>query len=94
MIKVLFGFLLVLSLAVPTGAVEIRAPEVPKTGLHSMPQETDSFGHGLMELLHTCRNLIHPELEEAARLSFQILVAMLLLSLLPVMAEKLNVSTL
>lgn len=74
--------LLVLSLAVPASALEITAPEVPKSGAELMPENTDSFGSALLELLRNAVGFLRPGLKEASRVSLSIVAAVMLVSLL------------
>ena len=90
MTKVLFGILLVMSLTISASAMEIEAPEVPKSGLSRMPQETDSFADALLELIQTSVKLIQPELEEAVKVCFGILCCAMLFSVLPVFTERIT----
>lgn len=88
--KILVGMLIVLSLAIPTSAVEIAAPEVPQTGLDRMPHNTDSFGEGILELIQNSAKLLQPELENAIQLSSGVVFASLLFSLLLILTEKIH----
>ncbi len=88
--KILLGLLLILSLAIPVGALEITAPEVPKSGQENMPQNTDSFANALLELIGRGVNLIRPELKDAVHVSMQVLLAAMLISLLPLCTEKMH----
>lgn len=90
MTKVLFGILLLLSLSIPTAAVEITAPEVPSSGMDCMPENTDSFTDGLWELFQNSIKRIHPEIEEAIQVSSFILYTALLCSLLPLLSERIR----
>lgn len=90
MTKILLGILLVLSLAIPTSALELSAPEVPKSGLDRMPQNTDSFGDALLELIQSGIKLFQPELKAAVRVSSCILFAAVLFSLLQILTEKIH----
>lgn len=93
MTKVLIGLWLLLSLAVPSAAAEMTAPEVPQAGIRNMPQESASFGNGLTELIHNGMDLLYPEMEAAVQISFKLLVSVMLLSLLSIMAESLKQTT-
>lgn len=84
----MIAFLLVFSLAVPSAAVELTAPMVPSSGLEQMPDNTDSFGKGLQELLQEGISLLHPELKEAIQICSGILVSAVLFSILSVLSDK------
>ena len=88
--KAFLGLILILSLALPTGATEISAPEVPRSGQEWMPENTDSFGNALVELVRNGADLFHPELKNALQISSRILFTALLFSLLPLFTEKLQ----
>lgn len=86
--KLLFGLIWFLCLSVPAAAIEITAPEVPKAGLDRMPQNTDTFGESLLELVENSITLFHPELESAAQVSAGVLFVAMMFSLFPVFSEK------
>lgn len=88
MIKALLGIVLVLSISVPAAAAEMVAPEVPGAGMEAMPQNTDSFGDALLELLQNGIRMLHPELEEALHVCYGILFSGLLFSILSLLSEK------
>ena len=90
MIRLLFGILFALSLSIPASASEIQAPEVPESAMDIMPENTDSFGNALMELLRKGILLIQPELDGALRTCSGILICALLYSILPILSEKLT----
>ena len=90
MIRLLFGILFALSLSVPASASEIQAPEVPESAMDIMPENTDSFGNALVELLRKGILLIQPELDGALRTCSGILICALLYSILPILSEKLT----
>ena len=87
MTKVLFGILLLLSLAVPADALELTAPEVPGSGSIQMPENTDSLGNGLLELLQHGIDLFYPELEGALKITTKVFFAAILCSVLSIMPE-------
>lgn len=90
MIRLLFGILFALSLTIPASASEIQAPEVPESAMDIMPENTDSFGNALVELLRKGILLIQPELDGALRTCSGILICALLYSILPILSEKLT----
>lgn len=67
-------------LAVPASALELAAPEVPEAGREWMPERTDSFGDGLLDLLEKGMSLLVPELRSAAKTSGKLLAVALFLS--------------
>lgn len=90
MTKLLFGILLVLSLSVPTTALEITAPEVPRSGVDNMPEKTDSFPDALLELMQSATKTFRSEWKDAIRVSSGILLAAMLFSILPILTERIH----
>lgn len=93
MIKRLFAICLVLFLAVPVDAREITAPEVMESGRQLMPQNTDSFGEGLAEILHGCMKLLGPELKAAMQNCGVVVFSAMLFSVLPLLGKKTGMMT-
>lgn len=60
---------------------QIAAPTVPQSGNALMPEQTESFGAGLVELLRNALGAIRPDLQEAAAASLSIIALLLLISL-------------
>ena len=56
---------LCLMIAVPVDALEFTAPKVPASGREYMPDETENFGQGLMFILQSAVERIHPNVTEA-----------------------------
>lgn len=75
-------FALVVSLAVPVGAVQFTAPLVPEQGAEQMPEDTGSFGSGLLQLLQKALQALSPELREGIRVSVSLVAAVMMVSLL------------
>lgn len=69
-------------LVTPASALEITAPVVPEAGREAMPENTESFLDGLLELLGTAIKKVQPDLREAALISASVISAVLLVSLL------------
>lgn len=78
----LMALLLMLNLAPKASAMEITAPTVPESGRHLMPERTDSFGEGVLEILKTATASLRPDLAEACRICAGTVAVVLLLSLL------------
>ena len=74
--------MLVCCLAVPALAVEFTAPKVPISGAEQMPEETESFGEGMMELIHNVLVSIRPDIKEALRVSASVTSAVIIVCLL------------
>lgn len=75
-------FLLLFSLAMPVSAAEFTAPQVPESGAEQMPEHTDSFGSGLMELLQNALLSLQPGVREGLRVSLSIVAAVMMVCLL------------
>ena len=67
--KVVLVLILIFTLRLPVCAAEFTAPTVPESGAAMMPEVTDSFGAGLLELLRKACSLIRPDLSQAAKVS-------------------------
>lgn len=79
--KVLLAFLVVFFLAVPVSAAEWTAPTVPDSGAQWMPQETETFTEGLLELLGEVIPKIQPALAEGVGTCLRITAVVLLISM-------------
>lgn len=61
--------------------LQITAPTVPASGAELMPDQTESFGEGLWQLIRNALESIHPDLAEAAGISMGIIAVILLVSI-------------
>ena len=87
------GFLLMIVfmyLILPASALEIEAPSVPESGQSWMPDNTDSFLDGILELMEKSISLLYPELRNASRTGIGILASVLLVSMLAAVSGKEN----
>lgn len=82
MTKFMLTLLLIFSLATPASALEITAPEVPKSGEEFMPEKTDSFGDGFFELLQSVLLHLRPDLAEASQVCLSVAAAVMIVSVL------------
>lgn len=80
--RIAIFFLLLWSIALPASALEIQAPAVPESGKLWMPENEDSLGDGLAELIDKALSNLVPELKLAAGFSGKILAIVLLASVL------------
>lgn len=64
----------------PVSASEITAPVVPESGQAYMPDESDSFSEGLLEILKEAATLFQPALVNASGICLSILAIVLLVS--------------
>jgi stage III sporulation protein AE len=78
----ILSMILILALAQPVSALEIRAPSVPRAGEEWMPEQTGSFGDGLWELLRKAVQGVRPDLTEASGVCAALMAAVLMLSVL------------
>lgn len=79
---------LALLLPLPAEAAELTAPEVPSSGAELMPQNTDSFGDALWELVGNALTQLRPDLKEATGVSLSVAVAVMLVSLLQTLSQQ------
>lgn len=70
------------AMVLPTEALEIEAPDVPEVGQKWMPDNTESFGHALFELLNNVLLQVNPEIKKAAGNGLKVLCVVLILSVL------------
>ena len=80
--KVVLVLILIFTLRLPVCAAEFTAPTVPESGAAMMPEVTDSFGAGLLELLRKACSLIRPDLSQAAKVCVGVIAAAILVSML------------
>lgn len=85
---ILIGIIMIFSLSIPADASEITAPEVPKSGYAYMPKNTNSFSDALLELIQNGIQRIHPELENALKITSELIFFGFLCSVLPILSEK------
>lgn len=76
-------FLLVLLLVLPVSAngAELIAPEAPDSARNIMPESAD-FGDGLQQILRNVIPQLRPDLAEVGRVSFAVIAAVLMVSVL------------
>lgn len=74
--------LIMLSLALPTEALEISPPAVPRSGAEVMPENTDSFADGFIELLQKALRIVWPDVGDAVNVSIAVLCAVMIASVL------------
>lgn len=80
--------LVVLSFIVlPVSALEITAPTVPESAEELLPNEPETFGQGLWQVIKAALRLLQPAFVDAVGVCLCVLGAVLLLSLLNTMYE-------
>ena len=77
----LFFVFLVILLSLPVGAMEFSAPEPPPGAAALLPEEADSFGEGLWNVIAEGAKFITPSMNEAVRCCLRLLGAVLLTAL-------------
>ncbi len=80
--KLILMIILLLCIPISASAAQIEAPTVPKSGEDIMPENTESFGDALWELVRNAVSEIHPSMKEATKTCAGVLGAVLLLSVL------------
>lgn len=89
--KQLILLIMLLSILIlPASALEISAPEVPEAGADLMPRRAETFGQGLLELLHAGVNKLLPDLAEASKICTAAAAITLLLSVLGGFSDKIK----
>lgn len=62
--------------------LHLTAPQVPRSGLALMPDQTENFGQGLWQIICKALTSLRPDLSEAASLSLSVIGVILLISVL------------
>lgn len=70
-----------LLLAVPANAMDFTAPSAPESAQKYMPDDTENFGEGLLFVLRSALNTLHPHLAEASGVCISLIAASLLVGL-------------
>ena len=78
----IFVLFIIFLLAVPVGALEFTAPDVPQSALQYMPDTTDNFGEGLWTILQKVIHTIKPSFDEATKVCLSLIAISLLTGLL------------
>ena len=85
---VLLLILLLGPIAIPASALEIQAPSVPDTAEELMPEDVSSFGDALKELINNALIKIHPDLEDASKVSLSVTASVMLISIVRSLSGK------
>lgn len=86
--KLICMVVLILCLAPAAQASELTAPQLPGEAAERMPEQTQSFGEGLLEIMEGALLHLRPDLKEACRVSLTVIAAVLLLSLLQTIPSR------
>lgn len=84
--RILLVLGVLLCFTVSASAAEYTAPPVPESGRDIMPQ-TESFSHGLGEMLQRALSAINPDLRDALHIGAAILSVMILFGILQLFHE-------
>lgn len=85
MMRIFILFSLIVTISIPTNALEIEAPEVPSAAAENMPSETSDFTTGLWELLETGLKKLRPNFQEALKMSLSVVSAVVITSVFAIM---------
>lgn len=91
--KSLVLLFMILFLAVPASGLEIEAPEVPKEGRAMMPDNSESFAEGLLQIVKKAAGNLRPDLKEAAKVWTSLLAVVVILSVLDLTGEAVTTIT-
>ena len=80
--KWLIGFVLILMLAVPAGAVDITPPDVPDEADRYMPETPDNFADGLRYVIGVATRELSPDISSGIKICGALFCTTLILSLL------------
>lgn len=86
--KCIWMLALILCLAPTAQASQITAPQLTGEAAQRMPEQTQSFGEGLLELAQKALLSLRPDLKEACRVSLTVIAAALLLTLLQTVPSR------
>lgn len=65
---------------IPVNGLELEAPRVPDSGRQYMPDEVDTFGEGVMEILKDALAAWNPDLLEAGGICFRLIAVVMVIS--------------
>jgi len=79
--KVIMTILFAVSfICMPASALEINVPAVPDSGLNFMPENTESFSEGILQILSKVWENMHPTYVDALNLCISIVCAVFVVS--------------
>lgn len=90
---ILTAVFFVVLLAFPVNAAELEAPEVPDEIVPMMPDNTESFGQGILYVLKRSFEIIAPAVSESAKVCLGICAVSLLLGIAGNYIKGVSVST-
>lgn len=76
------SILLLLCVIQPVSALEISAPEVPQNVEEYMPDTSEGFGEGLLEILRDAITLLRPDIKEASAVCLGVIATAMLIALI------------
>lgn len=80
-------------LVVPVHADAFLAPIVPESGEALMPDVTDDFGTGLLDLFYKAINKIHPSLNQALSICVCVILIVVMISVVENISGTVNIAT-
>lgn len=86
--KVLLLLMLFQMIPISAFALDIQAPPVPESASKWMPQNTESFSEGLIELWEDAALILRPELCQAIHTGISVLIVAILISVIKIMFGK------
>lgn len=79
--RIIIALIVLMSLAIPVQALDITAPTVPQSGEKLMPKQYETFGDGLLEVIHDALCYFHPDLKEAGGICCAVIAGVMSVSL-------------
>lgn len=73
---------ILLLLAIPVSAMEFTAPQVPDAGKEMMPESTESFWDGVLEIMQDAVAALEPDLVDGFKTCLSIVAAVMLTALI------------
>ena len=86
--KVIIAIIIILCMVIPVSALDISPPSVPKSAADVMPNDPETFGEGLWQLIKAVIGKVQPSLTDAAGVCAGVVAAALLITLLQPMTGK------
>lgn len=80
--KICLLLLIIGIMAMPVSALDMTAPPVPQDSERFMPEPSEDFGKGLMEILRNALGTLRPDLHEALRVCVQVIASVMIVSIL------------
>ena len=88
MTKFLLTLLFAIALAMPASALDLEAPEPPRSAEDRMPEDPSDFGEGVAYIFRDALRSLRPDLTEAGRNCLSAVAAVMLVSLADAFPER------